>query len=116
MLKRTPYWKRTNDVYGHRPKFDIDCKHCGTAMILRHSTVSRGSDDPEKRKDGEFELNYACYKCPICAWFIRFDVRDDVEYMKKVLDLRQGIDKLITLEDWDETEEIKRRLENLGYW
>ena len=77
--------------------------------------MSNDADDPEK-EDIDYEFNYMCYKCPLCAWFIRFDVRDDKDYLKWVLGERGGEEKLITLEDWDETEEIKERLESLGYW
>ena len=116
ILKKTPLWKRTNDLEGHKPKFNLECKICGTPMALRHSTIVRNETDEEKRG---FEFNYMCYKCPACAWFIRFDVRDDKEYLFKVLDEYRGGNKMLvpTVDDWsDDSDEIKQRLKDLGYW
>lgn len=109
----TPMWRRTNDIMGHEPLFDLVCYHCGSPMFLRHSTTSVLDEDDEDEK--RLEMNCMCYKCPTCAWFVRFDVRDKTKYINEILDKRQGQVKLIPLDDWMEDTEIKRQLESLGY-
>ena len=101
---------------GHKPKFDVTCKFCGTPMALRHSTIVIDDKDEDKK---DFEFNYMCYKCPMCAWCIRFDVRGDKDYLKKVVDEYRGGERMLipTVDDWsDDSDEIKKRLESLGYW
>lgn len=64
-------------------------------------------------------VNVMSYKCPRCAWFISFFVIDDVEYVTKLIEeYRQSSHGFVpTNDDWsDESEEIGRQLEALGYW
>jgi hypothetical protein len=131
-------WDRTNDVQGHKPKWNIECVHCKYTvdnpwmalkyiwyyffnkqrlkpmpMALRHSTLT-GDKDSEGR-----DANIMCYKCPRCAWFITFYVMDDSSYLSEIRDkYREGYRKFIpSIDDWsDESEEIARQLEALGYF
>ncbi len=111
-LKRTVGWKRTNDIIGHTPKFKITCRICESPMFMRHSTVGF-------REGMDAGINQIAYKCPVCDWFITFEVRDDPKYITKVgMEYRQGQKKLIPTDMWledDETGIIKEKLESLGY-
>jgi len=86
-------------------------------MTLRHSVI----DDPKGRRilDEDNDVNIMSYKCPRCAWFIRFNVIDKKRYLKKVIKkYRNGYRKFIpTCDDWsDESPEIRRQLAVYGYW
>lgn len=113
-LQKTPKWKRTNTAVGHEPKFNIDCKMCGMPMALRHSTIALDIDDGERN----LNQNQMCYKCPACAWFIRFFPVDDNDYCKKVIEWRDGSKSFVpTVDDWsNESDKIKQKLIDLGYW
>jgi hypothetical protein len=63
-------------------------------------------------------INQVCYKCPVCDWFITFEVRRPREEIEKILEHREGNKKLIPLDMWlthEEEELIKSKLESLGY-
>ena len=116
-LKRTPRWERTNDVQGHKPKFNIRCAFCDMPMVLRHSIIY--TKDKAKNEDETLQHNQMSYKCPRCAWFIQFMVIDDNKYLKKVVKkYRNGYIRLLPSNDeWsDEDELIKKQLAALGYW
>ena len=142
--KLTPGWERTNDVQGHKPKFDVMCGRCAksldkqTKMQIRHS-VLRLSEDAQKEVyykdyppeepwepnrdafDVEVDLNVMAYKCPHCAWFIKFYVQDDMEYIQEVFKKRKYSPKFIPLWETDELseaelQEVQRQLQALGYW
>ncbi len=111
-LKATPRWDRTEDIQGHTPKFNIRCFHCDIPMALRHSVLP----DPATNSalDEDNDANLMSYKCPRCAWFIRFNVIDKKRYLKKVIkEYRGGYRKFVpTCDDWsDESEEIKKQLD-----
>jgi hypothetical protein len=109
-------------------------------LELRHSVLSLTPDveeavwikhhpdtkKPERTKEQEiflkehladsgdiYDLNIMSYKCPTCAWFLRFHVAWDREYLVKILDKREGYRKLVP--DW-ENEEVGKQLEAMGYW
>jgi hypothetical protein len=120
-LPRSPAWERTNDVQGHKPKFEIRCFRCEQngihmPMAIRHSQIFLdGRSDEEEGK----EINQMAYKCPRCAWFIRFYVVDDLEYLQKVKkEYRKGSHKFIpSCDNWsEEFELIGKKLKSLGYW
>lgn len=116
-LKRTPRWERTYDIQGHKPKFQIRCFHCEMPMSLRHSVIIDPAMATANEEDTD--LNVMSYKCPRCAWFIRFNVLDSNRYLKKVIKkYRKGYRKFIpSIDDWSEEEElIKKQLAQLGYW
>jgi len=61
--------------------------------------------------------NVMAYKCPTCAWFIRFYVSGSKEYLKGIMDkFRCGEDFFVPVEDFENHEIIKQRLSDLGYW
>ena len=116
-LKATPRWDRTEDIQGHVPKFNIRCFHCNMPMTLRHSVIAISTADTALDEDND--ANIMSYKCPRCAWFIKFNVIDKKRYLKKVIKkYRKGYRKFIpTCDDWsDESKEIKKQLSALGYW
>jgi len=116
-LKATPRWYRTEDVQGHAPKFNIRCVHCDMPMTLRHSVIVGPVLDSTLGEDTD--ISVMSYKCPRCAWFIRFNVVDKKKYLRRVIKkYRNGYRKFIpTCDDWsDESEEIKKQLSALGYW
>jgi len=104
-------WDRTDDELGHTPRFDIKCYFCGSAMTLRHATSHY--HDKEECKRG---LNQMCYKCSKCAWFVRFNVTDDKEYLQKLHEIRGKKGHIPTIKEWSEDEEIARQLEAMGYY
>ena len=111
-VEKTPAWDRTHDIEAHKPKFPVTCFHCQTEMRLRHTTLLFHDND-----DYKYELNQACYKCPRCGWFVRFNIIDDTDYLKEV-DAKYRPRKSYhpTLEEWSEDKETERQLEGLGYW
>jgi len=98
-------WKATNNIYGHEPKFDITCGMCGhDEMVLRHSTIAE-------------DRNVMAYKCPICAWFIKFHVFWDKKYLKRIADMyRDEHGFFVPVADFKKHEIIKQRLADLGYF
>jgi len=142
--KLTPGWERTNDMQGHKPKFDVICGRCvqsldkHTKMQIRHSVLSLSEDaqkeiyykeyppeepwEPKKEvSDADVYLNVMAYKCPHCAWFIKFYVQDDMEYIQEVFKKRTYRLKFIPLWETDEMSEeelksIERQMVALGYW
>jgi hypothetical protein len=142
--KLTPAWERTNDVQGHKPKFTVMCGRCAQSldseskMQVRHSVLRLSIDaqkeiyfkeyppeepwEPDQKAlDIEVDLNVMAYKCPHCAWFIKFYVQDDMEYIQDVFKKRGYQAKFIPLWETDELsdEELKsveRQLQALGYW
>jgi len=83
-------------------------------MALRHSIVTVD----EENHDRPIEINQMSYKCPRCAWFVRFYVIDDVEYLKQVFEWRDKKQKFIpSVDNWSEEHaEIGRQLQAMGYW
>jgi hypothetical protein len=81
-------------------------------MFMRHSTLGI-------REDFDVGLNIVAYKCPMCDWFILFEVRDDKDYIMKVFEKYRGEEKkLIPVDMWlsdDETGIIEQKLADLGY-
>lgn len=116
-LKVTPRWDRTENAQAHTPKFNIRCFHCDMPMALRHSVITAPA---VKTVSGDAkDVNIMSYKCPRCAWFIRFSIVDSRRYLKKVIkEYRKGYRKFIpTCDDWsNESKEIKKQLSALGYW
>ena len=110
----TPLWVRTYDIRAHRPDFEIRCRHDGSKMLLRFSELytERAMNWGIKQA-----MNAIEYKCPRCSLTQRFLVEDDPHYLMDMLDLRGGIKAYIPpKEEWEaEHEEIKKRLEILGY-
>ena len=108
-------WRRTNDIIGHEPLFDVKCRFCGSKMVLRYSHIimkdvwSWATSKPS---------NSLGFKCPKCAWYVRFYVEDEPKYLKKILDLRNGANLFYPrYKEWaDEDKEIARQLQALGYW
>ena len=143
--KMSPLWERTNDAYGHKPKFAVTCFRCGEEMPLRHSVVDLPEDN-----EGGLSINQMSYKCKFCAWFITFRVKDDADYLRKVLkeyrsrnvtcpvcegkgnfetgkvdvnhvvsELNKvlAVKQLVPVEDWkSDDDEIAKQLEALGYY
>jgi len=111
---KAPLWNRTDDIYGHKPEFEIKCRHCGQDMPVRHSTIAV----QKTRGDEDVALNQICYKCKYCAWFITFTVEDSPRYLKRVVKkYRKGNNKLVPVEDWtSDDEKIAKQLESLGYF
>ncbi len=104
-------WTFTDDEIGHLPKFPIKCRICDTAMFMRHSSVGH--------KEGwDVAVNQICYKCPVCDWFITFEVRRPIEEIDAILEHRGGKQRLVPLDMWlthEEEELIREKLESLGY-
>lgn len=100
------FWEREPFV-GYAEKKPRPCPRCGDTLMLRHSKVYRGHV-------------WLSYKCPTCHRFLRFVVswvmNDPVEYVKKILDAREGKPLFVPLEDWHENQKIKQSLKALGYW
>jgi len=104
-------WRKTNDKRGLKPNRKIICRFCAskrTEMILRYSMAG-----PILETGG-----YACnmhYKCPACDFVAVFGVPIEKEYYERLIELRGG-SEYIPLDEWDDCEVVKRKLEELGYW
>jgi len=62
-------------------------------------------------------INMISYKCSQCAHVIRFYVPDEMEYLKKIYDMRGGTWYIPSVEEWsEEDEEVGRQLQALGYF
>ena len=137
-------WERTYDIQGHKPKFDVLCVRCKvsldkeTKMQVRHSVLRLSKnaqmeiylkEHPDEELptldkeefDPETNRNLMAYKCPHCAWFIRFYIPDTREYLQEVFKKRQYSLKFIPLWETDEMsddelKEVERQLKSLGYW
>jgi len=137
-------WERTNDILGHKPKFDVICVRCKeslgreTKMQVRHTglKISKNAqaemyykehppEEPwapnKEESDPELNLHLFGYKCPYCAWFIRFQVPDTREYLQEIYKKRNYNIKLVPLWETDDMSEeelksIERQMVALGYW
>ena len=137
-------WKRTYDVLGHEPLFDMMCVRCkvslgkDTKMQVRHTGIKISQNamveiynkehPPEKpwkpipeEFDPEINMHAMAYKCPYCAWFIRFQIPDTREYLQEIYKKRNYSQKFIPVwetdvVDEDEQKKIEQQLINLGYW
>ena len=104
-------WSETDNIYGHKPKFEMKCAFCKSTMRLRHSTILPDNS-----------ANCMAYKCPsekgeMCGWFIRFFITSNEKYLMKIRDkYRKGENFFVPVEDFRNDDAIKERLESLGYW
>lgn len=83
-------------------------------MLLRFSEIA--FDD--KIRGSKTCINHICYKCPVCAWIVRFDVGDDEDYLFSVLKMRgNAMHFQPDASEWiGESEKMARQLEGLGYF
>ena len=152
-------WERTNDILGHKPKFDMMCVRCKVSMgmdtkmqirhaglkisanaqmemyykeyppmyhsgypsILFYKTVNQPWEPKKETSDPEINISLFAYKCPHCAWFIRFQVPDDLGYLQEIYKKRNYSLKLVPIweeDDIDEEEQKKigEQLVAMGYW
>ena len=137
-------WERTNDILGHKPKFDMLCVRCkvsfgkDTKMQVRHSGLRISQNamvemynkehPPDKpweplpeSFDPEINVHAMAYKCPYCAWFIRFQIPDTREYLQEIYKKRNYSQKFIPVWETDvideeEQKKIEQQLESMGYW
>ena len=116
-------WKRTNDIYCHEPLFEIKCQHCESKMFLRFSEIFTERSRLYGMRNA---VNLVEYKCPRCSLCDRFFVDKDIDdgtpetfegYLMDMLDVRDSVPYFMPpVEEWEkEHEEIKKRLEILGY-
>jgi len=112
--KGSKTWKRTYDIYCHEPNFPMTCRHCESKMFLRFSQILSEKYMTLAIRDA---VNVVEYKCPRCSWVQRFYVDDEPQYFYDMLDVRGGITQFNPpVEEWKkESDEIKKRLEILGY-
>ena len=98
-------WLKTDDLFGYRPSFKVDCRYCGVEMFLRFSMI--------------YEQDYAMiqkFKCPDCGWFAIFKVDEDKDYQKKIFEMRGKRSTITpTMEQLSEDEKIRQQLEAFGY-
>jgi len=113
-LKRRSKWKETGDIEGHKPRFKISCRHCGAKMFLRYSQALAKEYLTMGIRDA---VNIMEYKCPRCAWVAIFYVDSNKAYLKNVIGMRGGLTLYIPpIKRWEaEHEEIKKRLDAIGY-
>jgi len=104
---------------GHCPTWSVLCKFCAdrgewTRMFLRYSLIILGRSEALCMSE---PVNQIAFKCPECAWVTRFNVTDDTEYLKEIVERRKGrLLYLPPVEEWGkENEEIARQLASLGY-
>lgn len=116
-------WEETNDLRGHQPKFDVLCYHCkqnghDERLFFRYSYFAEKGDETEKVYG---RLNQLEYKCKKCEWTTKFLVEADSDYIDKIMTNREKAGYHRNLyylppDEWSEDEEIKKKLESLGYW
>jgi len=108
-------WLRTHDIYGHKPAFKITCRFCKSKMVLRYSEVLPNRSRMHGIEEG---MNVMEYKCPRCASIRLFNVIEHQDYLYETLDKRGGETLYLPPKEvWEqENEEIKKRLEAIGYF
>jgi len=99
-------FKLKKDEVGLESTKPIKCVFCGSEMVLRrvitHSTSTGGY------------ANDMSYKCVKCGWYTTFGVPLPREHAEKLIDQRgAGLDPV---PGWEKNKEIKRKLEEIGYW
>ena len=119
-LKKNP-WKRIDGLVGYEPTFDMRCWYHGRKLFLRYSQIITG----RSRQYGLGETTIdAGYKCPDCGLVARFNINktvtkrpDETEYIEEILKRRGGICLYLPpIDVWkSEAEDIKERLESMGY-
>ncbi len=109
----TEYWKKTYNAQGHESTVGFLCRHCKTTMLLR---TSRLNIYKANTNDFGYITNGMMYKCPNCDWITMFEVPCDLEYFKKIFQLR-GEDPLYlpSIEEFKEHAIAKQKLKDLGY-
>lgn len=117
-------WKRTNDIQGHAPNFEINCRFCKVPMILRYSQlISKKKGRPYAVTEVTDQQAWKCWKCGL---WIQFNINHEItghteeselRYIKKIYNLRgKNTFYLPTTKEWvDENKEIEKQLEALGY-
>ena len=108
-------WSRTDNIYGHKPDFEINCWHCDEKMMLRYTEIAPSRGRSHRINEG---VNVIAYKCPRCHVMYKFFIPEDTAYLLKIVDkLRDGFGLYLPpKEEWEkENEEIKKRLKDLNY-
>jgi len=108
-------WLRTDDIYGHKPDFEIKCWHCDEKMMLRYTEIMPSRGREQRINAG---VNVIAYKCPRCHIMYKFFIPEDTDYLMKTLEkFRDGFGLYLPPKKvWeDENKEIKKRLADLNY-
>jgi len=103
------HWIKDDTVHGLKPSDSINlvCPYCGTEYQFHSSIIHTGIHDDD------FVIGQR-YKCPGCDDYNLFEVAVNEEYWNEVNDRRLGTQ--VIAGDWENQEEIKEKLEALGYW
>ena len=107
-------WERTGDIEGHRPMFNIRCRHCDEDMFLRYTQVLMRKN---KLRHADSDCNQMAFKCWRCGNMERFNVRDKRKYLLAMLKRRKGITLYYPPKSkWASINPfVKKKLESLGY-
>ena len=106
-------WERTDDTFGYRPKFKMDCLYCKKKMVPRYSFLFPDGQALYGIYGAGVQL---AFKCPRCGFHQRFNLEDDKEYIQKILDYRNGKVQYNPVPEWEQDEKIKAQLTALGYF
>ena len=105
------FWTKTHDKYGLKPREKIICPICKTEMVFRFMSLN----DYVSHNIRAYTCSIA-YKCPKCDFVAKFDIPISKEYYEFLMKLTGGTGYYEPIQDWQEYEIIKKRLEALGYW
>lgn len=110
-----PNYKLTYDLLGIRNRNPIYCPHCKTTeMVIRSSRLHLSAELNELNPHIDL-----AFKCPDCDRWITFGIPIPKHYYLYIMQLRkkQGIGRMYApTHEWNQKQEIKNRLEKLGYW
>jgi len=121
--KRTPMWNRNYNAWGHEPGWDLICPECllhnrgRNRLVLRLSFIVENPKEATGTVDETHSFHQQAWKCPICAYYVRFNIVSTRSYLKKVMKLRDGQRQLVPdKDDWArDNPKIRKQLAALGY-
>lgn len=109
-----PNYILTYDLLGIRNKHPKYCPFCGAELIIRNTRLDWSPELSDKNLHIDLR-----FKCPQCDWWCTFGIPVPKHYFLYVWQLRKkhGVGRIYApVEEWKSKNEIKEKLEKLGYW
>lgn len=106
------FWKVVDKC--HLPIKPIKCPFCGSTMIMRWSYVHQVKDN-HVSKEKEAHVDDMRFKCKTCSYAPMFGVRVPKGEALQMISARNGSPLYVPIDLWMEDDELKKRLESVGY-